>query len=419
MKKMITKKCEFCNEFFSLTEVAERKRIKQFGVGAKFCSSKCMGKCKSAKFKYQSIDRKCLNCGKDFKADKPCQKTQCCSQQCAGSYLKKQNDQKIVEIESRILEYWQDHTLHEVANKFETGLTILRRHGIYSTPKLLSCPKKLTIEQQETINGNLLGDGSIGWVDPNSAQNSCFVIGQKSDNQEYVEGLSEIYEPFSSSIQEALTRNPSRVNGKICHKIEHWDGAYLTSTRLNTVNHPIFSYLRKKWYLNPDQKRSPKVIPKDLKLTWRTAAIWMCDDGANHGNDVIAGRNYQPRYLMLHTESFSVPDVEFLISILQRDLEITATMNWHNGKPTIRIGGDEWHRFIENIKPFIPWECFQYKCVNREKVNTNTSGFVGVYKKRDKWVAYKCFRKKQIYIGSFKTIEEAVFARELWIKNNK
>lgn len=81
---------------------------------------------------------------------------------------------------------------------------------------------------------------------------------------------------------------------------------------------------------------------------------------------------------MLHTESFSKQEVELLIDCLERDLDIKGTLNRHDGKPTIRIGGDDWYQFIENIKPHVPWECFQYKCKNRKKVSRNKSGFTGV-----------------------------------------
>lgn len=279
------------------------------------------------------------------------------------------------------------------------------------SPKLYM---KLTTEQDEVLIGNLLGDGCLGYLKPN--RNTRFVIGQKLDSFEYLKGLYDIYSPFSCGITKGKQKKPGRVNGKITHALEHWNGEWCEWCRFNTIANPIFNDYRVKWYKFPDGKNSPKVIPTDIRLTWRTVAIWMCDDGSNHCRE-----KYRQRNLILHTESFTENEVEFLVECLQRDLDIKGTVNHHDGKPTLRIGSDNWHRFIENIKPYIPWDCFQYKCKNRKKKNMNTSGFVGVRLHHGAWHAHKSFRTngkfKQFHIGSFSTPEAAEEARKQWIEN--
>jgi hypothetical protein len=124
---------------------------------------------------------------------------------------------------------------------------------------------------------------------------------------------------------------------------------------------------------------------------------------------------------MLHTESFSEEDVQFLIACLQRDLDVKATLSRHDGKPTIRISSDDWYQFIERAKPHIPWNCFQYKCKNREKISKNTSGFIGVSFHHGSWRASKSFRINgkcvSYHIGSFETPELAAKTRQEWIEN--
>lgn len=49
---------------------------------------------------------------------------------------------------------------------------------------------------------------------------------------------------------------------------------------------------------------------------------------------------------------------------------------------------------------------------NRPKQSNNKSGFVGVWKNRSAYCAYITVNGKRIYLGSFKSIDEAVLARE-------
>ena len=78
---------------------------------------------------------------------------------------------------------------------------------------------------------------------------------------------------------------------------------------------------------------------------------------------------------------------------------------------------------IDNYKGYNPDNCrFVNKttqAVNRRIFKSNTSGFVGIAPLGKKWKARVRIFKKDIWIGSFNTIEEAVQARDQYIIDNK
>lgn len=54
----------------------------------------------------------------------------------------------------------------------------------------------------------------------------------------------------------------------------------------------------------------------------------------------------------------------------------------------------------------------QQNALNSKKYKNNTSGYTGVYKRNNSWVAYIYYKKQYINIGSFKSKEEAIAARQ-------
>lgn len=336
---------------------------------------------------------------------------------CGYEKIKKDNEEEHSKTIQLARDFRKKHSAVETSKQFGVSQSWLTTHNVHDeiTEKRLSLPATMTEEQEQFLLGNLLGDGSIPWA---GRGNNHFVIVQKTERIEYLEGLLATYHPFSIRLNTRQIKKPSRRDGKICHN--DWDGTYLSASALYTHSHPYFTNLRSKWYADPYQRKSDKIIPPDFKLTWRTAATWMCDDGSNHFNT-----KYGQRYLMLHTESFSDESVEYLIERLRLDLNIVASMNRHDGKPTIRVGSDYWLEFTNNIRPYIPWTCFVEKHYNRPKIYSGTSGHEGVmFSKRDNlWIAYKSFKKngisKTIQIGKFNTLEDAVNARTKWLEKNK
>jgi len=310
-------------------------------------------------------------------------------------------------------EYRKHHTIMEAASYFGIGISAAHNISIeYDclnniTQKRKLCPNKLTALQMEYMNGNMLGDGSVPWIKP--SKNNRFVLVQNTIRREYIDDLFDVYCPFSSKIwDDQKKRKPSRINGGINHDIENWGGEYTYSITLSTVAHPVFTKLRQMWYKNPEIKRSPKSIPNNLILTWKTAAIWTCDDGSNSCKP-SKGCKHGHRNMILHTQSFSSEDIEYLLYRLKLDLEIDASMNKSN---SIYIGGDNWERFTNGIRPFIPWDCLAYKYYNRPKLPTYKLSPTGeMYISSHNNNKFRV-RVKNLHIGIFDTIEKAIEARD-------
>lgn len=264
--------------------------------------------------------------------------------------------QQVTAIELR--KYRSTHSLKETAARFGytfTGMTSrLSALGIHgsATIKRQSCPLTMSLCQSEILLGNMLGDGHISKLVEGTRQNSHFTINQRTDRSGYVDDLFRLYEPYSRKISYGKTKRPSFVDGRICHDDTCWDGRYTYWCKLRTVSHPVFSECRRRWYKNPYGK-SEKIVPRDIRLSWLTVAIWACDDGTCRKAD---------RAFILHTDSFCRSEVRFLIRRLREDLGVRSSMLFSGiNRPIIYIGADNVGGFLDGIAPHMP-TCFSYKC---------------------------------------------------------
>lgn len=213
--------------------------------------------------------------------------------------------------------------------------------------------------QNNILLGSLLGDGSI--TNGGIRKNFQFEIEQKSENKEYLSWIRDILMPFSCGISERKRRKPKRINGKVIHN--QTDTGWSHICKLRTVCHKFFTELREKWYVDA-YKKSPKKIPKDLKLNWEMIAVWFCDDGSHRKNR---------KEIRFATNGFSYEDVCFLKNKLE-EIEIKSylvTRKNENGKEyVLYISCKSYDLFIKNINPHINFECFKYKKEGR-KLNYN------------------------------------------------
>lgn len=187
--------------------------------------------------------------------------------------------------------------------------------------------------QKELLLASLLGDGTI------EKQCARFKFGQTIAKKEYVDWVYNILKPTS--------REPYLDTGKGCHLLDGRSIKPCKSWRFYTIAHPYFRELRAKWY-----DGRIKRIPPDIALNAYILAHWIIQDGTN---------NQKKRSFTVYTNSFNEQDVLFLIEVLKRDLDISATLNFCKKKPVIYIGAYEYLKVIEIIRPHVFFDCFDYK----------------------------------------------------------
>lgn len=221
----------------------------------------------------------------------------------------------------------RESTNDDVAQRFGVGRRTIQRwrdsYGL-SHANVRLADHEMTQFQKDLLIGCLLGDGSIRWMG-NPEWNNRFSFKQTRKRREYVEFVYESLLPYSSRISDGKPRKgPIRVNGEIKNNV----GKEFQETVMYTMSCSEFSEMRKKWYAEPDQKNSAKIVP-DIELNWTVLSYWFADDGCN---------NKSRRTITFSTQCFSEANVDKLVNMIQRDLLIVASRrNWGTG-PVVVIG---------------------------------------------------------------------------------
>jgi transcriptional regulator len=207
---------------------------------------------------------------------------------------------------------------------------------------------ELTKQQMEIIEGSLLGDGCIwtNFITPNCKfqKMQSQADNEGKDKFQYMNWHVKTMGDFACNIK------PSEVivDGK-CYK------RYTFTTHM----HSMWNNIEKRWYrtnLLEQRIKRIKIVPKDLVLTPLSVCVWHMDDGSSYAKDAN---------ITLETQGFTEEETLFLIEKL-KDLNIHSTLKWATRKDTLRkpriyIGRKSYFDFIDMIKPYVEWDCFQYK----------------------------------------------------------
>lgn len=195
---------------------------------------------------------------------------------------------------------------------------------------------ELTQEQNDLIIGSLLGDGYM-------LKDGTFRMKQKSSRREYVDFLHDRLDPFALDVRLEKSRKPTRINGKISHRIEDWNGEWCHSVMFYTRKHQIFDSFRETWY-----PKGEKIVPEGLALNHRILTHWYLQDGS-----------YSPKFGMvrLSCQSFNKNDIVRLVGLLD-DMGIKSEIAKNQSYDVIDIYDD--HLKFQSLIGHRP-SCFSYK----------------------------------------------------------
>lgn len=172
----------------------------------------------------------------------------------------------------------------------------------------------LSEKQKSLIEGCLLGDGYM-----RCKTNAHLQITHCIKQKDYVDWKYQVLSEFVLTPPKSYKGNGTRIG-----------------YRFFTRSLPIFTNYFYRFY------KKQKIIPKDLKLTALTLAVWYMDDGSKSG-----------RSCYLNTQKFTSIDQEFLISILQKKYNLQARRDKDKIYFRLRFTSEDSQKFVRIIEPYI------------------------------------------------------------------
>ena len=189
---------------------------------------------------------------------------------------------------------------------------------------------KISDLQKEVLIGNLLGDGHL--ETQNGGRTYRLKVEHSAIQREYVDWL---YETFKEWV---LT--PPR------EKIQTVLGVPYNKYGFSTLSHGSFRFYAQQFYQNK-KKVLPKAIHKWLSPI--AMAVWFMDDGSI--------KSSKHRALIINTQSFSVPELKKLTTVLYEKYGIEMKLRKQSRK-SIEIyqlitTSETVEKFVEVIRPYI------------------------------------------------------------------
>lgn len=153
---------------------------------------------------------------------------------------------------------------------------------------------------------------------------------QSTAHEGYLLHLYNLFQGFCMQTPKSYVRQPDKRTGKIYSRI-----------LFHTYSLPCFNYYHNLFY-----PAGIKLVPSDIYdlLTPLGLAYWICDDGTISQDGAV----------VLYTNSFSVDEVNLLVSVLTNKFNLNCTLNLNQGKYVIRISGkslSDLQNLLKNIMP--------------------------------------------------------------------
>lgn len=230
----------------------------------------------------------------------------------------------------------------------------------------LSAPKP---RRPENINGDfyaflagsLLGDGGIQ---------------KKGMRAYYQEGASDAHKDYLQWKRDFLNECVCCGELYVINTRLKETGKVYRGWRFSSKASSVFWSMRETWY--PAGKKSVPITFIEEYFNELSFSVWFCDDGSQ----ALTNQAY------LHTHSFSVPEVEFLVQIVKDKIAIEGKVGRHSsGRPIIRFEASQWAKIEDAIRPFSP-PGMEYKYLKRPndflRPATSLGALTGSEKRRDK-----------------------------------
>ena len=207
-------------------------------------------------------------------------------------------------------------------------------------------PKSFSIEQEEFLNGLMLGDGCVQYSDKirKEKANPRLCLIRQGKDIEYLYWQYSLFKDFHLTAPRLYNYYDERT----CKTY--------TRGSLNARSGSVFKKIHEKWYLG-----NKKIVPKDLKLTPLTLLIWFLDDGC------ICFANEKKLYVKFSTDGFTKEEVEFLVALLNSYFSTIVNvtgkkfhLNYNGSYPIIKASTILAIEIIKIIDPIFP-ECMQRK----------------------------------------------------------
>jgi hypothetical protein len=176
-------------------------------------------------------------------------------------------------------------------------------------------PSKLSYEQEQILNGLMLGDGCIVYPRKYGSNYPRLTITRQLEDKEYLFWQYNVFKEFYGT--------EPKYFKSYHNKAEKFYEGYSSRTKSGE----IFKLIRQAWYDN----NGKKIIPKNLKITPLVLLIWFLDDGC------IITKSENNLIIKFATDGFSYDDVYFLKTHLNDSYQINLNI-YKNGNGFILKG---------------------------------------------------------------------------------
>lgn len=203
---------------------------------------------------------------------------------------------------------------------------------------------------KNVIQGSLLGNGYL--EKGQKSKNARFKFKQNSKRISYVEYVSSCLGDLTNGkILICKNRKPSKVNGKIDHSIEKWNGDFCESAVIWSHSSRHFTELYDSWY-----SLGKKIIPSNLVLNAEMLAHWFVQNGSNNINI-----NAKSKSILFTNNTLNSDECEFLVNQLA-NMGFKSKTYYLSKGPNIKVMAESYFDFMKLVTPYvIKFDCFDYK----------------------------------------------------------